>query len=350
LEVGETAGWETCATGRSVAFGGTVEMRPAFGVACFAACHFGGRLYRDQMKKIGLSLGLFAASLAAASAQVKVEVMLDQDQFLLGESLPVAVRVINRSGQTLRLGKEEGWLTFSIEPQGGSPVAQTGDVPVAGEFVLESSKRATKRVDLAPYFVLNQPGHYDLVATLHIKAWGFEAASSPKGFDIIEGAKLWEQSFGVPNSGGDSNAAPEIRKYVLQEANYLKNQLALYLRVTDANGGKAYRVFPIGRMLSFSRPAAQVDKFSNLHVLYQNGPHSFSYTVFDPSGALLVRQTHDYVNTRPRLQPDAEGNFSVVGGVRRFTSEDLPAPRPATPPETAPPPPKKPDDVPPPNR
>jgi hypothetical protein len=302
------------------------------------------------MKKIGLWLGLFAASLAAASAQVKVEVVLDQDQYLMGESLPTAVRIINRSGQTLHLGSEEGWLTFSIEPQGGSPVTQLGEVPVLGEFVLNSSQRATKRVDLAPYFSLNLPGHYYVVATLHIKAWGYDASSPPKGFDIIEGAKLWEQSFGVPNSDGDSNAVPEIRKYILQEANYLRNQLELYLRVTDSSGGKAFKVFPIGRMLSFSRPEAQVDKLSNLHVLYQNGAHSFSYTVFDPSGNLLVRQIHDYVNTRPRLQPDAEGNFSVFGGVRRLTSQDLPALKSTAPPESAPPPSKSPDDVPPPNR
>src|SRR3977135_4334370 len=106
------------------------------------------------MKNFGFTLGLLAASLVPASAQVTVEVMQQQDQFLPGESLPTAVRITNRSGPTLRLGAEEDWLTFSIDARDGTIVRQIEDVPVKGEFTLASSKMATKRVDLAPYFSL----------------------------------------------------------------------------------------------------------------------------------------------------------------------------------------------------
>jgi hypothetical protein len=47
------------------------------------------------------------------TAQVAVEILLDQEQFLRDESLPVKVRVINRSGQTLRLGQDNDWLGLS---------------------------------------------------------------------------------------------------------------------------------------------------------------------------------------------------------------------------------------------
>lgn len=288
------------------------------------------------MKKILLSLGVLAAALAPLSAQVAAEVALNQEQFLLGEALPVAVRITNRSGQALRLGAEDNWLTFSIESRQGPVVFKNGEAPVRGEFVLESSKVAIKRVDLAPYFSLDQPGHYTIIATVRIRGWEREINSLPKSFDVIEGAKLWEHEFGVPKPGAAGNAEPEVRKYILQQANYLKNQIALYLRLTDASGGKTFRVFPIGRMLSFSRPEAQVDKSSNLHVLYQDGPHSFSYTVVNPAGELVMRQTHDYLNTRPRLQVDAEGTISVLGGVRRVTANDVPSPKPLLPPEAAP--------------
>ena len=97
-----------------------------------------------------------------------------------------------------------------------------------------------------------------------------------------------------------------------------------------------FRTVPIGALLNFSRPEAQVDKLSNLHVMYQSGPQSFSYTVFNPEGELLARQTHDYINTRPRLQADAEGKIFVAGGVRRLTANDRPTPKPATPPDDGP--------------
>jgi hypothetical protein len=283
------------------------------------------------MKKIGCGISLFAASLTLGFSQVSAEVTLDHDQFLSGEALPVAVRIANRSGQTLHLGAEEGWLTFAIEATGGRVVAKLAEVPVIGEFALESAQVAVKRVDLQPYFALDQPGHYSLVAGIRIKAWNFEVATPPKGFDIVKGTKLWEQEVGVPSTNG--NAVPEIHKYVLQEANYLKNHLGLFLQVTDASNDRPLRVFPLGRLLSFSQPEAQVDRTSNLHLLYQDGPRSFNYTVFNPQGGLLVRQTYDYYNTRPRLRPDMDGNIVVFGGMRHLLPSDEPPLASATPPD-----------------
>jgi hypothetical protein len=71
-----------------------------------------------------------------------------------------------------------------------------------------------------------------------------------------------------------------------------------------------------------------VDKLSDLHVLYANGPHSFNYTVLNPDGDLLMRDTYDYVTSRPRLQVNQEGEISVAGGVRRVTAKELSATKP----------------------
>ena len=289
------------------------------------------------MKQFCLTLALAAAWLSPADAQVTVEVTLPQEQFLPGEAIIAAVRVTNRSGQKLHLGAEKDWLSFSVESRGDFVVARLGDVPVTGEFDLDSAKVATRRVDLAPYFALTQPARYSVTATVKIRAWDREISSSPKSFDIIHGANLWEQEFGVPTAPGDTNATPEVRKYILQQANYLKGQLRLYLRLTDASEDKSFRVFPIGQMVSFSQPEGQVDKSSNLHVLYANGPHSYSYTVFNPDGDLVVRETYDYRASRPRLHMDQEGKISVAGGVRRLSSKDLPASKPATTEPAAPP-------------
>src|SRR4051812_6168751 len=173
------------------------------------------------MKKIGLWLCFLVAT--SASAQITVEILQDQNLFLQGESLPVAVRITNRSGQTLHIGGEDNWLTFAIETPSGSLVRSTGEVPVREEFTLPSSKMATKHVDVQPYFDLNRPGRYLITATVHIPEWPREIPpSAPKAFDIIEGAHLWEQEFGVPLAAGATNAVPEVRRYVLQQANYLK--------------------------------------------------------------------------------------------------------------------------------
>lgn len=274
------------------------------------------------MKKPGLWLGaLFALCAFQLPAQVTVEVILEQDQFLPGEPLPAAARIVNRSGQTLRLGTDEGWLTFAIESRDGFIVLKSGEAPVAGEFTLRSSERATKRVDLAPYFSLGRPGRYSIRATVNVKEWNQQITSNPKTFDVIEGARIWEQDIGVPTAPGETNRFPEVRKYTLQQANYLK-QLTLYFRLTDASG-KISKVFALGPMLSFGQPEPQVDRFSNLHVLYQDGPRSFGYTVINPDGDVIKRNSYDFT-TRPRLKIDADGNLAVSGGTRRISVKDVP--------------------------
>jgi len=258
------------------------------------------------------------------SAQVSLDLALDQDQFLPGESLMLGVRITNFSGQTLHLGKDSDWLQITIEGRDNYVVPTTADLPVRGEFDVESSKVVTRRVDVAPYFALAGPGRYTVSATVKLKDWDKELISKPKAFDVIAGTTLWEQDVGV-SVAATSNRPPEVRKYALQQAIHLK-QMKLYVRVTDQAGSRVFRVFPIGPLISFSSPEHQIDKSSNLHVLYQIGAKSFNYSVINPEGKLLIRQTHEYSDTRPILRMDGKGRIYVGGGNRRVSSDDLPLP------------------------
>ena len=277
------------------------------------------------------SLPIFGLALLtwfSAPAQITVEVVLDQRQFLPSESLPVAVRITNRSGQPLHLGADANWLTFSVTSVDSFVVTRIADVPVQGEFDLGSSQMATKRVDLAPYFKLTRQGSYRLVATVHIKDWNAEIPSPPQSFDVIDGAKLWSQTFGLPAPAGVTNAAPEVRKYTLEQANYLRSQLRMYVQVSDESEVHIFKVRAIGPMVSFSQPEARLDRLSQLHVIYQSGARVFTYSVVSPAGDFVRQENYDYFNTRPRLQSDDHGNITVLGGVRRVKPDDMPVVKP----------------------
>ena len=112
------------------------------------------------MRFSSLVFGLALATGFSALAQVSVELELDQQQFLPSESLTVAVRITNRSGQPLRLGADPNWLTFSVTSLDNFVVTRIADVPVLGEFEVGSGQMATKHVDLAPYFKLTRQGSY----------------------------------------------------------------------------------------------------------------------------------------------------------------------------------------------
>lgn len=249
----------------------------------------------------------------SACAQVKVSVDLDQQQFLPGETIPIKVRIINHSGQTLHLGEDDQWLHVTVLSEGSFVIEQAGDMPVKGAFDLPTAKMATKEVNISPYFGLNRPGRYSVVATVEIKDWNQRVTSTPAEFDIIHGTKLWEKAFGVPHSVLP-DGSPEVRKYLLQQANHLRSQIVLYVRITDASENRTLKVVPIGPMVSFSDPKAMLDKDSSLHVLYQAGPRVFTYFAITPDGKVLAHEKVEYSAARPRLSAAEDGSVGVSGG------------------------------------
>src|SRR5689334_3555284 len=131
------------------------------------------------MKLWILSLTAFCVSVFEARAQLSVELILEQQQFLKDESMPIKVKITNRSGQTLHFGKESDWLTFSVDNRDGSLVSKQRDVPVPGEFDLESASVATREVDLTPCFDFSQAGRYNVAATIKVRDWDKEISSKP---------------------------------------------------------------------------------------------------------------------------------------------------------------------------
>jgi hypothetical protein len=261
-----------------------------------------------------------------AQAQVQVDLDLEKQQFLSKEDLVVGVRIANLSGQTLHLGEDDEWLSFLVEDQQNNrPVPRESDVPVKKPFELESSKVGTRYVNIAPYFLLQPQGRYKITAIVKIKEWGERLESPSKNIEIIKGSTLWTSTYGVPLKTGQQGVVPDMRKYMLQKVITLK-QMQLYVSITDAESDLAYKVLMLGPMVSFSRPEAQLDKLSNLHVLCQSGSKWFFYAVVSPEGNLALRQTYYMGNSRPTMKPDGEGGIRISGGDYQPADSDYPTP------------------------
>lgn len=272
------------------------------------------------------TLAFLAAALPRLLGQgVSVEVALDQEQFLPGESLVVRVRISNFTGQPLELGKDDTWLSFSVENSHRIAVGKHGTVPVKGAFTLEPSTTGTKKVDIAPYFDILPTGRYYLSAIILLPEWRQVLQTKAIPFDIIKGSSIWEQEFGVPNTGKEPGSLPEIRRYSLIQTLHSR-VIQLYLSLTDSRGEHVFRVYPLGPMVSFSNPEPQLDKFSNLHVLYQSSGRLFMHCLINPDGVLLARETYEVSGSRPVLRAEKDGRITVAGGTRRAAPNDLPPP------------------------
>ena len=273
------------------------------------------------MKQWFYTLVALLLGLPALHAQVSAELVLDQEQFLPQESLPIGVRITNLSGKTLRFDTNTAWLRFSVEAYESIVVNQIAEVPRPEPFSLPSSKRATTIVDLAACFGFTTPGRYRVSATLNIPDWEPVVTTATIKFDIVNGLRVWDQLFGLPPKE-DKSAQLPARKYILQQVNTMK-EIRLYVRLSDPAETKTFQVFRLCPIVSFAQPVAQVDKDANLHVLCQTGARAFMYHVLSYDGELIRRMTYDYANTRPALTSNGEGSYRVTGGVRRATPDDL---------------------------
>ena len=273
-------------------------------------------------KSVVLILALLLAACGRLSAQVvEVSVAFEQDQFLPGESVVAAVKITNRSGQQLHFGTDATWLEFNLESTDGLVVKRTADPAVAGAFDLESSQMGTKKVELANCFDLKHAGRYKVTVTVHVREWGKDIHSKPVAIDVIHGSKIWEQNFGMPTT---TVRSPEVRKFILDEANYLRNQIRLYVCVTDDTEAKFYKVSALGPMVSFGQPDALVDSTQKLHVLWQSGSSVYAYKVVSPEGEVIQQAIYDYIGSRPRLAVDDHGQINVIGGISRVKPEGMP--------------------------
>lgn len=258
----------------------------------------------------------------ALHAQVKLELLLKQDQYLAKESLEIGVRVVNHSGQDLNLTGGD-WLDFVVMDADKFLVKEIGPMPVPDDVSIKSSYMGTQWLDIGHTFDFEENAYYTVQAHLKVKEWGREYFSEQKDFEIIRGASIWRQKFGVPPAKpGDP---PEFRTYVLQQAIYLEKP-QLYLRVTDEAGQRVLAVERIAPLIQVSKPEAQIDTLSRLHVFTQVSMKDFSHIIVDPDG--VVKQRHTYIaqGLRPTLKVSPSGGVYVAGGVRQLRESDIPTP------------------------
>ena len=276
------------------------------------------------MTNVQKLLGLVLVGLAGtAHSQVMVQLELDQEQYIAKEPIVVAVRIVNRSGLTLHLGAQQDWLSFDVEAVNGDFVPRIGVAPVVREFDLPNAARGTRWVDIAPYFDLRNVGRYRVIATVRLRQLNQQIVSKPAYFNLISGAIIWEQPFGWQPVIDGRPRAVLFRRYALVNVMDGKHVM-LYARLADRDGNEVFRVRRLGRLLTFSRPAARIDQKSQLHILWQTGAKVFSYVVLDPQLELVIRQSHQYTDTRPHLRVLPDGQIKVVGGARIAKPSDYP--------------------------
>ncbi|MBT5927818.1 MAG: hypothetical protein HOH33_14495 [Verrucomicrobia bacterium] len=278
-----------------------------------------------MLKRIGLYCSLFFCAALGVHGQVDISLEFKKDFYLAHESILAEVKIVNFSGKTLNFGLDKDWLQFTIESKSEFPVEKAGDLDVVEGFQVPNASRAIRRVHLIPAYKIDHPGRYRIAAYINVPELNTRLVTVPIEIGILSETVIWEREIGVVKDEKDPSAPIEIRRYSLMRA-VNENQIDLYVKVTDKYQRDIYGVYSLGNIVSFGEPERQVDRYSNLHVLMQNGARSFRYSIIKPDGKILLRERHDYTNTRPKLMMDKSGLIQVHGGIRKPSFDDIPTP------------------------
>jgi hypothetical protein len=282
-------------------------------------------------------LGALVVPLAAC-AQLSVQVKMERNELLLYESIHMDVSIRNFSGRTIELGGQAGvpWLNLLIVDEAGATISPVGDPFMPEPVKIEPGHTATLTVNLLPHFDLRQRGTFTVRAAVNADI--AHVLSAPEKFTIINGREIWKQIIGLPITAERTNE--EYRTYSLSLRRSDTDEV-LYAGVEDAAHGLVYGMIPLGEFIALGEPSVKVDNKGQLHVLYQSGPHSISYTSIDPDAKVLKNIIYTDVMSSPQLIAEEDGSVAVHGGEqvyphveRVMTTAELKPPQP--PPAKAP--------------
>ena len=299
---------------------------------------------------LGILTLLAWAGAVAASAQVELTWQLAHHRTVLMEPVRATVTIANRTGQTLDLSpRGNARLSFDVEDQPSSPVAETGQPLLAQPVIIPDGDVRVVDVNLLTAYRLVKGQSYMLTPMLEFA--GMRFFGRRLSLEIQPGLELARRDSGLP-------AAGTARTATLRLLNRDRGD-RLFFRLDDASTGYCLGVYDLGRVIRFFVPRLELDAAGAFHVLHQTGPDRFAHSVFGPDGAPLGTTFYGATVGRIRLARNERGDLEVQGGTPYVEDPQQPGVligpelppsqpsstslgEPAAPARAAPPPPKKP--------
>ena len=255
-----------------------------------------------------LGFALLLAGTENASAQLGVEMSLNNTDYVSHESVKATVKVHNRSGQDVVL--PQGWLTFDVYNGSRMLSGHRGAAGGMPPFVLGAGKSITKVVSINSLYPVYDWGNYRVNASVYYPPLRNYFTSKPKRFTVTDPKPFWSESIGVSQG---RNKLSSFRIYELIEHRGLK-RTEIYVRLRDAKGGRIYATYSIGRYINVTKPQATIDSQNRLHVMQMAGRQIYQHSTINSEGSFLGAQYYKGGRERPTLMIDGSGIVKVKGG------------------------------------
>lgn len=238
------------------------------------------------------------------SAQLDLRLETPKSSYLQYAPIPITVKIKNLGAESLDLGasQEAPWLEMIVQSIDGLLIR--ADQPLAPpKLVLQPGEIRDLALDLAPHFLVREPGGYRVRASARLPS-GQTLLTEPMTFLVGKGEVVWTTVRGE---------GPDRRIYSLLKF-YEDPNVGLYLRVEVPGQNQVFPARRLGPFLPLGKPAAEFDSKNHLHLLYAVAPGQHRITVVNQDGKLLREENRQETTEKPRLRSSPDGLVDVEGG------------------------------------
>lgn len=189
-------------------------------------------------------------------AQLDLRLESPKPSYLQYAPIPVAIHLKNLGAQDLVLQENQGqpWLEMLIQSSDGLLIRPDKPMPMP-ELTLKAGETRELRLDLAPYFLVRDPGAYRARASVRAPN-GDTLLTEPVSFLIGRGEVVWT----VPRGEGKDQRIFSLLRY------YEDPNVGLYLRVEVPGRNLVFPSQRLGPYLPIGKPLAEFDADSHLHL------------------------------------------------------------------------------------
>lgn len=245
-----------------------------------------------------------------AQAQLATSLKLSKGTYLAGEPVIATVTITNHSGRELVFygdGRSQ-WLNFILKDHRGDPVLPRGRANF-GKMKIRAGESLAREVNLAQFFLLDEPGNFSVNAVVHTPGSSTDGSSTNRcSFSQSSGAPYWSQKVGIARTGG-------TREYRLVNFNG-ESKTQIYAQIIDGRTGKNVRTFLLGDIMMLRKPLATVDKSQRMHVMFLATPTMWVHCQIDTDGKLVERQIHQRgAQGDPQLLTYGDGSVRVANSI-----------------------------------
>lgn len=238
-------------------------------------------------------------------AQLDLRLETPRSSYLQYASIPITVNLKNLGGEDLVLENREGqpWLEMMVQSIDG--LLLNADRPLEPPaLTLRAGENRVLPLDLAPYFLVREPGGYRVRASVRLPS-GQTLLTEPLPFLVGRGEMIWS----MPRGEGKDRRIFSLVKF------YEDPNVGLYLRVEVPGQNLVYPSRRLGPFLPLGNPTAEFDVKNHLHILYSAAPGQHRIMVVNQDGTPLREEMRQETGEKPRLRKSPDGLVDVQGGV-----------------------------------